>query len=119
MQTSPLWPLVPYATVLIVLIVAVLLAPLLLGERHQRGSAADEPFESGIDGIGDARLPLAARFHLIAMLFVIFGAEALFALVRAPARERRAPRRVDSRQCPSATMGRICVFPTARTSIPT
>lgn len=78
MQTSPLWPLVAYAAILVTLMVAVLIATHLIGERHQRGTAADEPFESGIVGIGDARLQFSARFYLIAMFFVIFDVEALF-----------------------------------------
>lgn len=78
MHTTPIWPLVAYATVLVLLMVAVLVATHLLGERHQQGTAADDAFESGIVGIGDARLRVSARFYLIAMFFVIFDVEALF-----------------------------------------
>lgn len=78
MRTTPIWPLVAYAAILVLLMGAVLVATHLLGERHQRGTAADEPFESGIVGVGDARLQFSARFYLIAMFFVIFDVEALF-----------------------------------------
>lgn len=77
MQTTPLWPLVAYAAILVVLLVAVLIATHLTGERHT-AAAADEPFESGIVGVGDSRLRLSAKFYLVAMFFVIFDVEALF-----------------------------------------
>jgi NADH-quinone oxidoreductase subunit A len=74
---SALWPLLAYAAILVVLLAAVLMITHLSGERHN-AAAADEPFESGIVGVGDARLRRAARFYLIAMFFVIFDVEALF-----------------------------------------
>jgi NADH-quinone oxidoreductase subunit A len=77
MQTTPLWPLVAYAAILVVLMVVVLVATWLLGERHN-AAAADDPFESGIVGVGDSRLKLSAKFYLVAMFFVIFDVEALF-----------------------------------------
>lgn len=77
MQTTPLWPLVAYAAILVVLMIVVLIATYLIGERHQ-AAAADEPFESGIVGVGDSRLRLSAKFYLVAMFFAIFDVEALF-----------------------------------------
>ena len=77
MQPTPLWPLVAYALILLVLMVAVLMATHVLGERHN-APAADLPFESGIVGVGGARLRLSAKFYLIAMFFVIFDVEAVF-----------------------------------------
>ena len=77
MDSPALWPLVAYGAILCTLMLAVLLLTWLLGERHQAG-AADEPFESGIVGIGDARLRFPAKFYLVAMFFVIFDVEALF-----------------------------------------
>ena len=78
MQSSPLWPLVAYAAILIALMAAVLIATHALGERHVPTPASDAPFESGIVGAGAARPRLSARFYLVAMFFVIFDAEALF-----------------------------------------
>lgn len=77
MSSPALWPLVAYGAILGVLMLAVLLLTWLLGERHKAG-AADEPFESGIVGVGDARLRFGAKFYLVAMFFVIFDVEALF-----------------------------------------
>ena len=77
MSSPALWPLAAYGAILGVLMLALLLLTWLLGERHQAG-AADEPFESGIVGVGDARLRFPAKFYLVAMFFVIFDVEALF-----------------------------------------
>ncbi len=49
----------------------------LLGGRA-RGRAKEEPFESGVVGVGSARMRMSAKFYLVAMFFVIFDAEALF-----------------------------------------
>ncbi len=84
MQSSPLWPLVAYAAILVVLMIAVLAVSFVLGERHN-AAAADEPFESGIVGVGDARLHLSAKFYLVAVFFVIFDVEALFVFAWAAA----------------------------------
>lgn len=77
MPSPALWPLVAYGAILIALMAGVMLLSWLLGERHQPG-AADEPFESGIVGVGEARLRFSAKFYLVAMFFVIFDVEALF-----------------------------------------
>jgi len=42
------------------------------------GRSKNQPFESGMLPVGDARLRLSAKFYLVAILFVIFEAEALF-----------------------------------------
>jgi len=42
------------------------------------GRSKNQPFESGMLPVGDARLRLSANFYLVAILFVIFEAEALF-----------------------------------------
>lgn len=49
----------------------------LLGSRDW-GRAKNEPFESGVVGVGAANMRLSAKFYLVAMFFVIFDAEALF-----------------------------------------
>ena len=72
-----LWPLVAYGALLIASMSLVLVATHLLGERHN-AKAADEPFESGIVGIGSDRPRLEAKFYLVAVFFVIFDVEALF-----------------------------------------
>ncbi len=49
----------------------------LVGGRY-RGRAKNEPFESGVVSVGNARIRFSAKFYLTAMFFVIFDVEALF-----------------------------------------
>ena len=49
----------------------------ILGENHG-GKTTDEPYESGIQPTGNARLRFSSHFYLIAMFFVIFDLEAAF-----------------------------------------
>ncbi|MGH8297118.1 MAG: NADH-quinone oxidoreductase subunit A [Steroidobacteraceae bacterium] len=72
-----LWPLVLYFAAVVVLVAATLALSYVLGMRHT-GRAAEEPFESGIVGVGSARLRFSAKFYLIAMFFVIFDLEAVY-----------------------------------------
>lgn len=37
-----------------------------------------EPFESGIESIGNARIPFNIRYFLVAILFVLFDVEVIF-----------------------------------------
>ncbi len=76
-QSPALWPLAVYFLLVIVLMAGIVTLSYLSGERHT-ARAADEPFESGMEPTGSARLRLSARFYLIAMFFVIFDVEALF-----------------------------------------
>ncbi len=48
-----------------------------LGGRY-RGRAKNDPFESGVVSVGNARVRFSAKFYLTAMFFVIFDVEALF-----------------------------------------
>ena len=71
------YPLLIYAVVIAVIIGAILfISHLLGGRRHEQ--ATDEPFESGIVPVGDARLKLSVPFYLVAILFVVFDLEAMF-----------------------------------------
>lgn len=72
-----LWPLVLYFWLVIALVGSMLGISYVLGSRHT-GKAAEQPFESGIVGVGSARLRFPAKFYLIAMFFVIFDLEAVY-----------------------------------------
>lgn len=76
-QAVPLWPLVLYFLLALVVIGGMLTVSYLLGERHQDRSTG-EPYESGIMPTGSARIRLSAKFYLVAMFFVIFDLEAVF-----------------------------------------
>jgi len=71
------WPLLVYLAATLVLVGGMLAIAYVLGERH-REPATGEPFESGIEPVGDARVRFPAKFYLVAILFVIFDLEAVF-----------------------------------------
>ncbi len=73
----PVWPLLLYFVIVILLVAAMLGASAVLGERHHE-RATDAPYEGGIVSEGSARVRLSARFYLIAMFFVIFDLESAF-----------------------------------------
>ena len=59
------------------IIVAMLGLSWLIGGRAW-GRAKNEPFESGVVGVGTTSMRLSAKFYLVAMFFVIFDLEAVF-----------------------------------------
>ena len=76
-STAAVWPLTLYAAVVLALVALIIGLSSVLGERR-RDQAMEEPFESGIVGLGSAHLRFPAKFYLLAMFFVIFDAEAVF-----------------------------------------
>ena len=44
--------------------------------RHSK--LKDDPFECGIESVGDARTPISIKYFLIAILFVLFDVEIIF-----------------------------------------
>lgn len=75
--TSPLWPFLVYASLVLLLLIIIISLSYLLGQRH-RDRATGQPYESGIIETGSARLKFSAQFYLVAMMFVIFDIEAVF-----------------------------------------
>jgi NADH-quinone oxidoreductase subunit A len=80
----PLWPIVVYFVVVLILVAGMLGISYVLGERHH-DHATDEPYESGITPLGSARGRHDARFYLMGILFVIFDLETVFVLAWAAA----------------------------------
>ena len=82
--------LVTYVFVVVCLVTFILVISYVLGPntrktRLKQGQAPDlslqaneEPFESGIVSVGNARLRFSAPFFLVAIFFVIFDLEAVF-----------------------------------------
>src|SRR5918997_151913 len=77
---SILWPLLLYASIVVVLLAAILGLSYILGQHH-KDRATDLPYEGGIQQTGSARLRFSAQFYLVAMLFVIFDVEAVFLML--------------------------------------
>ena len=66
-----------YGGAVLALVAVMLGVPALLGERHG-GRGRAQPFESGIDPVGSARLRFPVKFFRLAVFFVIFDIEAVF-----------------------------------------
>lgn len=75
-----LWPLVLYATIVVVLLALILTLSYLLGQHHSDRETG-KPYEGGIEESGSARLRFSAQFYLVAMLFVIFDVEVVFIML--------------------------------------
>ena len=73
-----------YLALALLVTAVMIIGPSLLGERHQRKSfrrgerGTADPYESGIDPTGTAKLRVPLQYYLIAMLFVIFDLEAVY-----------------------------------------
>ena len=72
-----------YLPIGIQLIFALLFVGLMMGLTHIMGpkrKTADklQNFESGIESVGNARQPMAVKYFLVAILFVLFDVEVIF-----------------------------------------
>lgn len=72
-----LWPLVVYVAAVVVILAAILIVSVFLGERH-REDATGAIYESGIVSTGSAQIRYDAKFYLMAMFFVVFDLESVF-----------------------------------------
>jgi NADH-quinone oxidoreductase subunit A len=84
MDSSPSSQLLQYLPVLILLLAAVgfaagvLTLSLLFGKYAKRNKAKDSPYECGKDPIGESGARFSVKFHLVAMLFILFDIEVVF-----------------------------------------
>lgn len=76
-MTIDLWPLLIYTFIVVVLIIGLLFASSLLGQKRQ-DHATHDVYESGIVSTGSAQLKISVPFYLTAILFIIFDLEAAF-----------------------------------------
>lgn len=74
-HVETLWPLVIYATAVVVVVAGMLIGSYLVGHK---GRDRGLPFESGIVPVGTSHLHYTVPFYLIAIFFVIFDLEAIF-----------------------------------------
>lgn len=69
--------------ILIQVLIAIGFVALLMGMTHLLGpkrKTADklQNFESGIPSVGNARQPIAVKYFIVAILFVLFDVEVIF-----------------------------------------
>src|SRR5215212_9834036 len=74
---------VNYLPIALQLMFAVIFVGAMMGITHFLGpkrSTSDklENFESGIESVGNARQPMAIKYFLVAILFVLFDVEVIF-----------------------------------------
>ena len=72
-----------YFPILLQLILALLFVIVIMGVTHilgpkRKGEAKMENFECGIEQEGNARQPMAIKYFLTAILFVLFDVEVIF-----------------------------------------
>lgn len=80
----PIWPIVVYGVLVFVLVAGMVALSYLLGQRH-RAPARGEPYESGIEPTGSARLRYGIGYYLVGLFFILFDVEAAFLLAWAVA----------------------------------
>ena len=72
-----------YLPIVLQLLFAILFVGAMMGLTHVLGpkrktSDKLENFESGIESVGNARQPMAIKYFLVAILFVLFDVEVIF-----------------------------------------
>ncbi len=70
----PIIFLVAFATFIALVMVVV---SVVLGRRTKSGAKGD-PYESGIEPLGDTKQRFPVKFYLIAVLFILFDIEVVF-----------------------------------------
>ena len=72
-----------YLPIVLQLLFAIVFVGAMMGLTHALGpkrktSDKLENFESGIESVGNARQPMAIKYFLVAILFVLFDVEVIF-----------------------------------------
>ena len=80
-QTSQFAQYIPVLILLLAAVgfaVGVLTVSVLLGKYAKRNKAKEGPYECGKDPISDGGARFSVKFHLVAMLFILFDIEVVF-----------------------------------------
>ncbi len=77
MDNVLLWPFLVYIALSLVVVVGMIVVSYFIGQRTEDRKQSD-PYESGIETTGSARLRFPSKFYLIAMFFVLFDIESVF-----------------------------------------
>ena len=70
-------PIVLQLVVALVIVVLMMVGTHLLGPKRKTADKLQN-FESGIESVGNARQPMAIKYFLVAILFVLFDVEVIF-----------------------------------------
>ena len=73
-------PLLLYITLAVFVGVAGIAASSILGPRGTYSKAKQDPYECGVDQTEDPHKPLAIKFFVFALLFILFDIETIFLL---------------------------------------
>ena len=78
-QSTPVsyLPIIFQILVALGFVVGTMLVTHLIGPKRKTSDKLI-PFESGIEGIGNARQPFSIKYFLVAILFVLFDVEVIF-----------------------------------------
>jgi len=76
-SASSYMPIVIQGIIAIVFVAIMMIASALLGPKRRTKDKLIN-FESGIPSIGNARQPMAVKYFLVAILFVLFDVEVIF-----------------------------------------
>lgn len=68
------WPVLVYGGIVLLLVGGMIALSYVLGERHSN-PARNQPYESGIEPTGSARLRYSVRYYLVALFFLLFDVE--------------------------------------------
>lgn len=69
------WPVLVYGGLVLLLVAAMIVASHFLGERHH-APGRNQPYESGIQPTGSARVRYGIKYYLVALFFLLFDVEA-------------------------------------------
>jgi len=81
MEQSQLEQYIPVLMLLVAAIgfaVGVLALSVLIGKSAKRNRAKDMAYECGVNPIGEGGSRFSVKFHLVAMLFILFDIEVVF-----------------------------------------
>jgi NADH-quinone oxidoreductase subunit A len=81
MEQSQIAQYIPVLMLLVAAIgfaVGVLALSVLIGKSAKRSRAKDMAYECGVNPIGEGSSRFSVKFHLVAMLFILFDIEVVF-----------------------------------------
>ncbi len=72
-----------YLPILIMTVVALILGAVLMGVsvligKRTRSKVKMQPYECGVDPVGDTKHPVQVKYYMVAILFIIFDIEVVF-----------------------------------------